>query len=831
MTMSYPAVPQSRRRVLARAVSLVSLLPFAAVAQEPQPDPSKLEEVVVTAQYRSESMQDVPVSMAAVGGDKLLESGLNRIEDLAAEVPNLKMSETGIGTNLYVRGIGSGINQGFEQSVGMYVDGVYHGRAQLARAPFLDLERVEVLRGPQNILYGKNSIAGAISMVTAKPTDQYEGLISVLYEPDQDERVFDGVFSGPITDTLGVRIAFRDRQTDGYVENLTLDRDEPTRDEQTARITFAWQPTDAFDATFKYEHGKFDTVGRQIEIINDQASTSANPLFAGRTEAQILDLTAIPPSTVLWNAHSSVLNNKTDYKRSSNGDYSNNDTDNATLTLNWQMAGHTLTSITSFLGYKYDELCDCDFTASPLFNVNSKEDYEQYSQEFRIVSPKGLTFEAIAGAYYQTSNLDFRDRFAVPTGSPVPTILSQAVPGALAATTFALFTDLAAPRTFTQDTDLWSVFGQLTWNLRDDLRLIAGGRYTSEDKDGYRNLQFVDGVSGATLGLIDQIILAQTLRAESNVQSDSRSESNFAPQIAVQFDLSPDIMLYASATKGYKSGGYDARSNASPGGPTYALAPAPGVTASCATSTVNPALGRCLDGAFEYDKEEATGVEIGAKAVVADGAGEVNVAAFRTDYQDLQVSIYDGILGFNVGNAAEAVSQGVELDSRWLVTHGLILSASLAWLDFEFEKFPNGQCVQGQAPTTPGTANCDYKGKSNQYVAEWSGNLGADYTLSLTDALDLRTTLDLIYSSDYSPTQNLDSRVQQDSYVKVNARIALVGNGAQWELALVGKNLTDEKVVSYANDAPLAYNFFTTVAHYGIIEPPRTVAVQGMYRF
>lgn len=788
------------RKQLVSAIAMASLLPMAAGAHTPENEDSKLEEVVVTAQIRTQSMQDVPVSMAAVGGDTLFESGINKIEDLAAQVPNLKMSETGIGTNLYIRGIGSGINQGFEQSVGMYVDGVYYGRGQLARAPFLDLERVEVLRGPQNILYGKNSIAGAISMVTAKPTDQLNAMVSALYEPHQNEQVYDVMLSGPITETVGARLAFRDRSADGYVKNLTLDRNEPQRDEQTARLTLTWKPTDKLDATLKYERGSFDVKGRQIEIINDQPSTSSVPLFAGRTEGQILDITAIPPSTVLWNADASVLNGKQDFKRSSNGDFSNNDTDNATMTINYQLGDHTLTSISSWLSYKYNELCDCDFTGAPLFNVRSEENYDQYSQEFRIISPSGKTFEYIAGAYYQTSNQTFTDQFALPSNSIIPTILNLSSPGAGTA-----IATVAAPRLFTQDTDLWSVFGQLTWNVADDFRVIAGGRYSTEDKSGAR-LFTLFNQNGNPVTPLERAVISSVLKAEIHDLKGDRSESNFAPQLAVQYDFTPDIMGYASISQGNKSGGYDARSNKSP------------------TTTTVPV------GAFEYKPEKATGFEMGAKAIVASGAGEVNIAAFRTEYQDLQVSIFDGVLGFNVGNAAEAVSQGVELDSRWLVARGLLLSASLAYLDFEFQKYPNGQCVQGQAPTSP-PVNCDYKGQTNQYVANWSGNLGVDYTLSLTDYLDLRTTLDLVYSSDYSPAQNLDKRVQQDAYTKVNARIALMGNGDQWELALVGKNLTDEKIVSYAADAPLAYSFFRTVAHYGVVEEPRNIAVQGVYRF
>jgi len=161
---------------LASAAMTAGLSPLSSAIAAPA-----LEEVLVTATLRTESLQDVPVSVNAVSGEKMQEAGIDKIEDLQAYVPNLSMSETGIGTNIYIRGIGSGINPGFEQSVGMYFDGVSYSRAQLTRAPFLDLARVEVLRGPQNILYGKNSIAGALSLISARPGDEQEGSLSVLY--------------------------------------------------------------------------------------------------------------------------------------------------------------------------------------------------------------------------------------------------------------------------------------------------------------------------------------------------------------------------------------------------------------------------------------------------------------------------------------------------------------------------------------------------------------------------------------------------------------------------------------------------------------------------
>ncbi|MFT5768551.1 MAG: iron complex outermembrane receptor protein, partial [Lysobacterales bacterium] len=149
-----------------------------------------LEEIVVTAQKRTESLQDVPISIVAFSGDRIEAAGLNKLDELQSYIPNLNVTETGIGTLLFIRGIGSGINQGFEQSVGAYVDGIYRGRAQQARMPFLDIERIEVLRGPQSTLFGKNSIAGALNIGTARPTNTLEAEFTVLFEPDADEKLF-----------------------------------------------------------------------------------------------------------------------------------------------------------------------------------------------------------------------------------------------------------------------------------------------------------------------------------------------------------------------------------------------------------------------------------------------------------------------------------------------------------------------------------------------------------------------------------------------------------------------------------------------------------------
>ena len=814
----------ARKLLLACSLGVIST---GVVAQ-----PVILEEIIVTAQKRAESLQDVSVSVSAMTGEKIGEAGINKIEDIQAYVPNLTMSETGIGTNIYMRGLGSGINQGFEQSVGMYVDGVHYGRAQLSRAPFLDLARVEVLRGPQNILYGKNSVAGAISIVTAQPEDEFGADISVLYEPEFGESVVDLVLNGELSDNLTARLAYRARDMDGFLDNLD-GGSEPARDEDTARLTLRWDVNADLDASLKLGQGTFDVTGRQIEILGD--APSLNPALGGASWGQFL--LSLNPLNTLTGADQtpvSILNNEIDFERSSNGDYSENETGEAVLNVNYRFNDYELSSTTAMLNYEYEELCDCDFTSANVFFVRSNEEYEQISQEFRIASPIGERVEWLAGVYLHSSELDFRDRFITPD-SVVGNVLDTVLPAAFASGAGTAYpagaaqqiVDIAVPREFEQDTSLTSAFLQATISLTDTARLTLGGRYSDESKEGSRRLTVVDAagneipyddslVPGGSMGI--DYLLGRILQVARHDLEGERDESNFAPSVTFEYDLTDDSLAYANWSRGYKSGGYDTRSNVPP-------------VPTTVTNPFSPSLSFNLPaGSFEYDSEESRTVELGLKNRLAGGAVELNLAAFQTKYRDLQVSIYDGVLGFNVGNAAEALAEGLELDGRWAVTNNFTLSGALAWLDFEFQDYPNGQCTQLQRIQN-GVPTCDYEGLTNQYVADFSGSLSADITREIGDSLLLRTTLDMVFSADYNPSQNLDPLMEQSGYQKINLRIALADEERGWEVALLAKNLGDSEVVTYANDTPLAANLTQSIGHYTFVESPRTFAVQGSFSF
>jgi len=757
-----------------------------------------LEEIIVTAQQRVEGLQDVPISVSAVSGEKMNEAGITNLEGMTAYVPNLTMNQTGIGTIVAIRGISSGINQGFEQSVGQYVDGIYYGRAQLARAPMMDMARVEVLRGPQSILFGKNSVAGAISMHTAKPTDEFEGSVTALYEPDHGEQDIRVVLSGPITDTVSGRLAILDRSIDGYYENSTLNRDESAEEESVFRASLQWEASEDLTVNLKVEDGSFDTKGRFLEIIEPD---QINP---GASYAQAL-------SALTGGAY--TLDTTQDFKRDSNGDSGTNDTENVTLSIDYDLGDHTLTLISGYNAYEFDEICDCDFTGASIFTADTTEKFDQYSQEIRLTSPGGETVDYIAGFFYQKSEIDFEDAIRLPMDSLLAAAISPALYGT------------SSERTFTQDSEVMSVFAQATWNISDATRLTVGGRYTDETKDATRHQYHTDatgtalpeGTSADTLNFLYGLFLLEPY----DEISQSRSEGAFTPLVTIQHDVNEDLMVYATYVTGAKAGGFDVRSNAHP------------------DASVNNALNALggnspITGVFEYADEEAKSFELGSKLTFADGAAELNAALFYTEFTNLQTSQFDGKLGFNVTNAGEATSQGLELDGRWRVNEGLTLSGSMAYLDFEYDSFPNAQCYFGQTPDSSVDASlCDSSGKTREFTPELQATFTADYVYAVSEGLELRTVMDLVYSDEYFASPTIDPNLIQDSYVKVNARISLGSTDGQWDVALVGKNLTDETVMSFGNQAPTSTTLTggNATAYYAFHDRPMSVALQGTLRF
>jgi iron complex outermembrane recepter protein len=842
---------------------------------------AELEEIVVTARKRSEALHDVPISIGAVSGDTLQEDNLKRLADVQLKVPNLVVAENPIGTLIGIRGIYSGTNQGFEQSVAIYVDGIHYGRAQQSRMPFLDVERVEVLRGPQSILFGKNAIAGALNITTATPKSHLGGYAIGDYSPENNEWDTAGAVWGPITDKIRFRLAGRYHQTDGYMHNLTLDRSEAQRDDWQLRGVVDADVTDRLTVSVKAEAGKFNVKGREQETIGNDPSVSTNPLFAGLSYAEILtntgafpvnDRIALTNATTFMQllplppAGSDVLDMVKNEKRHSNGDNSHNSSQTYVLKADYSLDHGVVTAISGYNHFKYDELCDCDMTGAPLFNSGLQENYKQFSQEIRYVSEKGHQFDVIAGGFFQWSRDEYADQVNVAAKSPlVPLVFDQAyaaayqpafqgwlaanpgdIPGAIAAGRAAgnqagaaglALANTRSARQARVSSDLWSAFAQLTWNATPKVHVNLGGRINYEKKTGRRDLE-VQGIDGSPLsglqalvaplayagafrvtssnlngiaaagipGISDQA--AADLAALGTLPVDGKlSKWRFTPSIVAQYEASQDVMLYASYTMGAKSGGFDYRAN-------------------------NKGASATMEEAFDFADEKATNYEAGTKLRFWGGRAELNTAAYYTTYKDLQVSVFDGILGFNVGNAAKARVYGIEADGRVALTPELTARSSFAWTDFKYKDYKTGQCFPGQTQDVTDAAHglCDFTGRTSQLVAKYSGTAALDYRTALTSTLDLMASADLFYTSKYNASPTLDPRLVQDGYAKINARIG-IGSQGRWEVAVLGKNLTDRKPLTFADVTPLAYSVFGAYNNFELFGEGRTFVLQGRVEF
>ena len=703
-----------------------------------------LDEVVVTAQKREQSLRDVPISVSVTAGESLEAMSINSLEELSGTLPNVTIAENATQDSVTIRAIGSGANHGFEQSVGTFIDGVYFGRGRSSRSPFLDVERVEILRGPQGVLFGKNTIAGALNITTRKPADEFEGYLDAEYFEGDESFGITGAVSGPFSDTAGGRLVARYVQSDGYVSNIAPGGPAHERDSLAVRGILEFAPTDQLNILLKAEVASYDVDGRHMQIVEGG------------------------PITALYRSVDPNYEQSLDYTQSVNysvfqDDFDYTDSQNFTATIRYDLETVSLVSTTAFVGYDYENITPANFaanieTAAKLYD----EDHSQFSQELRLESATGGAFEYMLGAFYQTEEIDHLQFFDFDTtqgiadGFPLPPFVGR--------TEFDLV----------QDTDSIALFAQGTWFFTDRLRATLGLRYTDDEKD----IDFVQTTTGA-------------LPFPNRSTLDTRSDSDLTPALNVQFDATDDVMLYGSFSQGFKSGGFDFESGA------------------------------------QFEEETVDSWEFGIKALLADGSLELNAAVFDSQFENLQVAAWNG-QAFVTGNAAEASTRGLELDFRWQLTDAVRLYGSAAFLNAEYDSFPAAICnaaqqVQHAIDTglNPNTCNQDLAGMPLQFAPDYAGNLNVEYYNELASGHELVTNIGLEFSDAYFTALDLDPISEQDSFAKLNARIAL-SQGERWSIALVGKNLTDEKTTTWVNDIP-----FFRGAFFASIDPPRSFGVQG----
>jgi iron complex outermembrane receptor protein len=790
-----------------------------------------LEEVVVTATKRAVGMQDVPIALSVMSGEKIAEQGIGSLTDLAVFMPNVHVAEASAGDQLFIRGIGSGVNYGFEQSVGTFIDGVYFGRGQASRSAFLDLERVEVLKGSQSTLFGKNTIAGAINITSAKPGDEFEGSIEYTNEPEFDGQGATLTLSGPITDTFGARFVIMADETEGWMDNNFLDTNEVKKDNLVGRLTLGWEPTDDLQMFLKYEKGQSDSTG------SNEAITVVTP--TSLAFYQSVD----PNFPVGLGYDKSDATFQSPIRRGES--YHDSEWEIVTLNAELAVGEYTVKSITGYVDYQFDNYRDSDY--SPLIAIarGRDETHEQFTQEFILQSPLGETFEWMAGVYYQEEELA-HDRL---TDISLSNLFNAGIP--LPPITASGIADASGLGYFNQDAETYSGFFEGTFNATDSLRIIAGIRYSEDTKefdkggivsplleevpdgeqptdsdllaaiyDGALNLAtrhtFANGMAErCPADPVPQGGTSTTVTCVESAINTKREEDHITGDITVQWDMNEDTMLYVKWGNGYKAGGFDEDN------------------------------GRGYIEPQEYEDEESETIEIGAKFDVLDGRGRLNVAIFSSTYDNVQVSTFDGNAGFVVGNAAETEVEGIELDGMLAITEELTVAAGFAYLDATYKSFTDAGCTNSQtqvytagpdgivgSPDDQLGANCtqDLSGQPLQFAPETSGNIALIYQTDLVDGFGFKGTVDMMYTDDYDTGADGDAVLKQKSFTKFNARLELTGGEGQWSLALLGRNLTDETTTTWGNDVPLG-SFGFNGTYFQIIDAPRSFEFQARYNF
>ncbi len=696
-----------------------------------------LEEVIVTAQKREQSLQDTPIAISAFDAAALEQQGISNIGDIGQFTPNVQIVESpssSTAATIAIRGA-STFNPAitWEPPVGLYLDGVFIGKNVGSIFDITELERVEVLRGPQGTLYGKNTLGGAVNLITRKPSGEFGGKL----RPSVGNAGYYSVFGSvdtPAIELAGGRLAaniavFR-QERDGFTDNIEDPLGSPlanpassnefkTIDSKAGRIALLWEAS-TVELTYTYDHSKKDTTPPAGQL-TDVPANSALDIGGG---------TLLPVDGVL----SPYLTN--DSKRASTisndqSFFENSETRGHALQISWDagswgaLGDVTLKSITSYRAMDWEDFIDIDGSPLDFFHSQRDIEYDQRSQEFQLIG-QTERIDYVVGAYYFKEQGDvlnpisFMSVYGFPTNNNEYGMHNQSL----------------------------AAFGQVDWSpsaswLNDRLTLSFGLRWTEEEKE-----QYIFHPDAAPI-----IPFTET----------DKTWTNLSPSFVASWALTDAINVYGKAASGWKSGGFNGEST------TQALFLQP------------------------YDPEEVTSYELGTKSRWLNDRLQINAAVFQNKLEDMQFTVFvsGGGAASTVENAGKATIRGFELELLARPLEDLLVSANFGYLDPQYDEFIEVD------PFTGLTA--DFKNDRDfPYAGEYTASVGLEYSIGAFNWGALSARLDWSYQDDYvpyvNPTQNSASQIE--SYQLLNARLTLsevpVGEGKTLRLAAWGKNITDE---------------------------------------
>jgi iron complex outermembrane recepter protein len=810
------------------------------------PGYAQTDEIVVTATKREQTLQEVPIAVSVVDDRSIEQSNVQDLFDLQTMVPSLRISQlqNSSQTNFIIRGFGNGANNpGIESSVGVFIDGVYRSRSAAAILDLPVLERVEILRGPQSTLFGKNVSAGAISITTKRPEFEWGGLAEASYG-NFDEVIFRGSLTGPISDKLAIRLSGSTNNREGYYTNVIDGTDINERDRWAFRADLLFEPTDSVTFRIIGDYNKIDEVCcGAVQLLNSPATAFAiggpPPTFLGRT----IDPAGDQDFSVAFDAQ--VRNELTGKGISGQMD--------------WDFGGAQLTSITAYREQSDTSETDADFSGAAIITNPQARDFETFTQEIRLASTGSNTIDWLIGGFYFDENVSSsRDVIFGPDArgytDGLTTLLGQ--PGALG--TFEAALSLPAGTFFAPGTGVFgdyqmdnvsfSIFGQLDFKVTERLTLSGGVAYLDDKKEVVGTSLLTDALSNINLVQVGFAGAFQTITglpptpaniganpaaaaAATAISTTPCSAMNpppacnsalafaplqfFDPQVnfpnasedgvfkgdkvtytlRAAYDVSDWLNAYFTYSKGWKASAVNLSSDGSPPDPVTGLGRAAG-------------------------PEDVTLYEVGFKAKFDQGY--INVAVFDQTIEGFQSNIFIGT-GFVLANAGEQSVRGFEVESLWQPAEPLVATFGLTYLDPEYDSFPNAPCASfvGVAPAAcvGGAPTFDASGLRPAGISKWSIATSLTYTQPISDTLEMYLRGEFDFQSDVQTVENVPASVSSRQVENLNVAV-----GFNWEngFEIQGwmRNAFDDQYLIQAFPTTAQQGSFT-----GYLNEPRTYGV------
>lgn len=852
-----------RTSPLLLAVAIAS----GAVAQEGGSS-RLLEEVTVYAQKREQSILEVPVSVASYGSEALDRAQIRDLSELQQVAPSVVFnSSTGATQSiLTIRGIGTaGQNAGLEQSVGVFIDNIYRGRPGAALGDFVDLESIEVLRGPQGTLFGRNTSAGVISVRSKAPEHELGGNLSVGVG-DYGFRQIRGAVTGPITDNLAWRLSGTWQERDGYIEDAFSSEQWNDRDRYTLRGQLLWDLNETTSLRLIADYTEtnerccvpvqiFDASSAALLIGSPVGLGALSPAFANfKVGVPLQQGTpgATPPQEFTFQGqYQNPGNFEGTRTTAASADDSFKD-GGVSAELNKALTDNVdMTLIGAYRFFETNPYGDIDMRTADIWRGGRGQDIDEISLELRFSGTHGKADWTMGGFYFDQ---DIKASGRFEWGQDAAAYLSQvgiarllsdpeiiAAGGTLADVLASGLVDIggSAPggaanplnwspaagiagtgsrESVDYNSESLAFFGQVTFNLSDQLSWTVGGRYTNEKKSASYLTQANDPFSSrdlraASLSGNDGLFWALRplqVHLASNPASDTFSDDDFSVTTSLNYEMSDNLSVFARFAQGYKAGGLN-------------------LNGTIGQSPNNPAPTFANN---EFDSETSDSYELGVKSFLFNRTLQLNATLFYQETENFQTNSFDGV-GFTLRNAGEIQGTGVELDYNWMPTDHWTFSGGVVWQDIEYADFTNAASTIAQQEAAGLRARAlgivpdqDLTGGTPNFVSDltWSGTVA--YNRPVGDGLAFSAATSWRYRSSFDTAQDADILARQDSFWTVNATIGIGTVDNTWRLEIWGKNLTDETVLNIGFDTPAQTGSFS-----GFIEPPRMYGATVNYNF